>query len=160
MSPPTARPRRMSSGARLVVAVVLSLVLGGVSAVAVLAAAVYHAGTVDVEVLEANGNRISISVPTTIVTAAVGLVPDRVFGEAAEEVATYWPACQAAVRELGQSPDAVFVSVTGPDFEVRVAKEDGALLVDVQDGGDRVHVSIPIKTVVAIVEKINPGSIL
>jgi hypothetical protein len=96
-------------------------------------------------------------VPSTLVTAAVKLVPDRVFAEAAEEVGSYWPACRAACRELVRAPDGVYVSVTGPDLEVSVGKQDGRLRIDVEDGGDRVHVSIPMKAVVALVDKLEPA---
>ena len=157
MSDPSAPRPRLSSGTRLFVALVLSLVVGGVSTVAALAAVVYTAGTVEVEVFEKGGDHVSISVPSTMVTAAVKLVPDRLFAEAAEEVGAYWPACRAACRELARAPDGVYVSVTGPDLEVSVSKKDGRLRVDVEDDGDRVHVSVPIKAVLAVVERLEPA---
>ena len=157
MSEPRAPRPRTSSGTRLVLALVLSLVVGSVSTVAALAAVVYHSGTVDVEVFQQDGEHVSISVPSTLVTAAVKLVPGRVFADAADEIGPYWPACRAACRELVRAPDGVYVSVTGPDVEVRVAKEDDRLRIDVQDGGDRVHVSVPVKSVLALVDKLAPA---
>ena len=150
----TERPRRSSLG-RLVAAIVLSVVIAGLSTVAVLAAVVYHAGTVDVEIWEEQGEHVSISVPSTVVTAALKFLPASVCVEAAEEIAPYWEASQAAARELMEGPDAVWVEVTGPDLLVRVAKEDGELRVQVDDGGTRVHVSVPIDIVADIIDKID-----
>jgi hypothetical protein len=138
-----------------VAAIVLSVVVGGLSTVAVLSAAVYHAGTVEVEVWEKHGEHVSVAVPTTVVRAAIKFLPERILVEAASEVGPYWDAAQAAARELVNAPDGVLVEVTGPDLEVRVAKLDGKLQVDVDEGDTRVHVSVPAKIVADIVEKID-----
>jgi len=151
-----ARVHRSSSWGRLVVAVVLSLVVGGVSAAAVVAAAVYHAGTIDIEIDQAGGEHLSIAVPSSLVNAAVKLLPDRVTLEAASEIAPYWDACRAAVREIDRAPDGVFVQIGGPDLDVLVAKQDGRLRIDVVDAQDRVHVSVPLATVLHIVEELEP----
>jgi len=152
-----AREHRSPSWGRLIVAVVLSLGVGGVSAAAVVAAAVYHAGTIDVEIDQSGGEHVSIAVPSSLVNAAVKLLPDRVYADAASEVAPYWDACRAAVREIQRAPDGVLVQVDGPDLNVLVAKHDGRLRIDVVDARDRVQVSVPLATVRQIVEELEPA---
>lgn len=151
-----ARVNRPSSWGRLVVAIVLSLVVGGVAAAAVVAAAVYRAGTIDIEIDQAGGEHLSIAVPSSLVNAAVKFLPDRVCVEATAEIAPYWDACRAAVREIARAPDGVYVQVAGPDLDVVVAKDHGRLRIDVAEDEDRVHVSVPIDTVLQIVEQLDP----
>lgn len=148
-------PRRISSGVRLFLAVVVSIVVIGAATVSVVAAAIYHAGSVEVEVVESGGDRISLSVPTTLVVAAVQLVPDDLIQEAAGEMEPWWPVVHEASRELVRCPDAVLVQVDGPDESVRVAKRGGELVVDVRDGGDRVHVVVPVRTISAVLDKLD-----
>ena len=151
----SAQHTRRSSFGRLVAAVAVSLVVGGISTFAFVSAAIYHTGTVEVEVWEEHGEHISVAVPTSLVTAVVKFLPERVYIEAASEVGPYWDAAQAATRELVRAQDGVLVEVTGPDLDVRVAKEDGRLEVDVDEGGTRIHVSVPVSIVADIVEKLD-----
>jgi hypothetical protein len=147
---------RRSSFGRLVAAIVVSLVVGGLSTVAFVSAAVYHAGTVEVEIWEERGEHVSVAVPASLVTGVLNFLPRRVYIEAASEVEPYWDAARAATRELARMQDGVvLVAVTGPDLKVRVAKEDGRLVVDVDEGGTRVHVSVPVKIVADIVDKLD-----
>ena len=144
---------RLSSGTRLVLAIVVSIVFLGASTAGALTAALYNAGTVDAEIFEEGGKRLSLSVPSPLVLAALKLVPGEVFEEAAGELEPWWPVLREACRELARSPDAVLVHVDGPGEGVKIAKRDGTLVVDVNDGDFRVHVAVPIRTVAALLDK-------
>jgi hypothetical protein len=154
----TAAPgRRASSWGRLAVAIALSIVVGGAAAAAALVGSVYHAGTIEVEIDEAGGDHVSVVVPSSLVNLAVRLLPDRVACEAAAEIAPYWDGARAAARELARAPDGVYVQVDGPDVNVLVAKDHGRLRIDVVEEEDRVHVSVPLATVLQVVEKLEPA---
>ena len=55
------------------------------------------------------------------------------------------PALEAVLAELGNLPDAVLVEVEGESEYVRVSKQGGSIRVVVEEGGDRVVVSIPTR---------------
>ena len=147
------RKARLSSGTRLALAIVVSTVFVGVTTVGAITAVIYHAGTVEVEIDEEGGNRFSLSVPTTLVLAAIKFVPDEAFEDVAGELAMLWPVVRETCRELERCPDAVLVEVDGPRETVRVAKQGGSLVVDVRDGDNHVRVAVPIRTVDAVLDR-------
>lgn len=55
-----------------------------------------------------------------------------------------------ALRAVREVADGEFVTVQGPEENVRVAKRDGLLLVDVDDGDEKVRVRLPIEVLDAL----------
>jgi len=55
-----------------------------------------------------------------------------------------------ALRAVREVADGEFVTVEGPDENVVVAKRDGLLLVNVDDGDERVRVRLPIAVLDAL----------
>jgi len=56
------------------------------------------------------------------------------------------------LSELEKLPDASLVEVEGPKEHVRVNIHFGSLTVDVDDPGETVHVSLPIRAARKVVE--------
>lgn len=131
------------------------LVIGSMVAVAT---AVYSAGMIEVEVQEHDGQVISIRVPAAFVQVASGVafrfMPDEVFAECGEELAEYWPVIEEFCKGIARCPDTEFVNVEGRHERVSVAKADGKLVVHVEDGRDRVYISIPIGMVEVVTKQL------
>jgi hypothetical protein len=126
--------------------------------VAVTAAAIYSGGAISVSVEEGDGGGLSISVPAGLANLAIAMVPSTVIDGAVEEVRDelepWIPAVRDAWRTLEEAPDFVLVEVTSPGEHIRVEKRGRQLVVFVEDGRDRVHVALPLKTVDRIVAKL------
>ncbi|MDX1388199.1 MAG: hypothetical protein R3344_03365 [Acidobacteriota bacterium] len=151
----TAGKRRISSTARLVLAVAVSAVAVGAISIGFVAAAVARAGTVEVEVVETDGTNVSLSIPGALIDAGVRLVPVSVLpADVAVEIEPWWPAVQAAWDGLEDCPDVVFVEVDGPYEKVRIAKRGGVIEIDVDDHGARVRVAVPVRTVSILIDKL------
>lgn len=112
---------------------------------------------VRVEDSSSGGENVSVNVPLSVVHAFLPLVRDgeldggrlRVDLDEIEGVRL-----RDVLAALNDAPDAVFVTVNGPDEQVRVAKENGYLLVHVDERhGDReqVRVRLPIAVAQALV---------
>jgi hypothetical protein len=145
---------RLSSGTRLALALLVSLILAGLVATGIVA----RAGIVEVEVVEAHGDRVSIAAPGTIVLAVARLVPGSFLDSWAGELEPYWPAIHRISRELATCPDGVFVQADGSGLRMRIAKERGHLVIDVEDQGDRVHVAVPVGVVTSLVDRVERGA--
>ncbi len=129
-------------------AVVLSAIV--VAAGAAIAARVAY-GTVEVEVHGA-GDDVSIRVPGVLVHAALRLLPADACREAGREARRWVPALGQACRDLARVGDGVLVRAHGRDEDVTVAKRGKTLVVDVNAGGETVHVSVPLRTAAAVIE--------
>lgn len=55
------------------------------------------------------------------------------------------PAIEAVLEELSDMPDAVLVEIEGDDEYIRVSKEGRSIRIVVEEGGDRIAVSIPAR---------------
>ena len=106
-------------------------------------------GFLHVRVLETrrNGTHLHLILPAMVVPIALRLVPRERLERAARQVQPWLPAIGAAATQLANCPDGSLVEVTEPDQQVRVAKTDGSIVVDVNDPGEAVHVSVPLATV-------------
>jgi hypothetical protein len=130
--------------------------LGFVGTVAVGGAMICSEGFISVKVHEkqADGTRFSIIVPAALVPAALEFVPDRRLEKGSAELQPYLPVIDAALPALEDCPDGVFVEVIDPQEHVRVAKESGSIVVDVNDQGDIVHVAVPLRAAVSSIHEI------
>ncbi|MBZ5514686.1 MAG: hypothetical protein LAN62_07555 [Acidobacteriia bacterium] len=129
-------------------------VAGGVGTVllgAALAggALIYDMGGVwvSVKAKKPGGDNIRLVVPAAAGPVALWLAPKKNIREAAKEARPWLPAIKAAAEELGNCPDGPLVEVTNPHEKVLIAKQGGALVIDVDNPNETVHVSVPLKMV-------------
>lgn len=111
-----------------------------------------------------DGEHVRVNVPLSLVEEvlplidAEGLSGGRVKIDEADLEDTDFRAIWQAVRD---SRDAEFVTVKGPDENVRVAKENGLIVVSVRPGGgesESVDVRVPLDVVDALFSA-GPGEI-
>ena len=129
----------------------------GVAGVAVAGAgALCSEGIVHVKVVEKEprGLHVNVIAPAMLAPIAVRLAPKGDLANAAREVQPYVPAIRAALAALREADDMVLVEVNDPDEHVRVAKSGGAIVVDVDDADDTVHVSTPIRAISSTIEQL------
>jgi hypothetical protein len=137
--------------------IVLGKIVLGMTGVALAGAGVLCSeGVVHVKVIEKEppGLHINVIVPAMLAPIAVHFAPQRGLAQAAREIQPYMPAIRAALDGLRDAADVVFVEVKEPDERVRVSKSGGAIVVDVDDAGETVHVSTPIRAISSTVEQI------
>jgi hypothetical protein len=98
-----------------------------------------------------DGETVRVNVPVAFVERVLPLIENEhihdgkvVIPDEAELEGVDLRGIWEAVRETA---DGEFVTVEGPDENVRVAKENGMLLVDVDDDGDKVRVRLPLDVV-------------
>ena len=126
-----------------------------VATIAAGAAAVYHAGSITVEILEDEGGRFNVSVPAGLARVAIALAPDSIIEEAADELQPVLPALRAGWDEFVRSPDFVIVEVHSDDDHVRVEKQGRKLSVLVDSSDAKIRVSIPLDTVSLLLSKLD-----
>ncbi|MEW6338938.1 MAG: hypothetical protein AB1625_16240 [Acidobacteriota bacterium] len=101
---------------------------------------------VDVRTAPPDNVRIKLPVPLAVVRTALWFVPaDEVDATLPAEVAAQRESVLAAFRALESSPDTVFLSVRSREGTVRLAKERGRLVLDVDHEEARVHAVLPIE---------------
>jgi len=103
-------------------------------------------GAVHIEVKpkKPGGEHIWVVAPAILLPAGAMVVPKAKVRQASREIRQWLPAIRAAVNELGRCPDGPFVQVDDRHEHVRIVKIDGALVIDVDDETETVHVSIPL----------------
>ncbi len=120
----------------------------GLGTVAMAGAVAFSEGSVQVRVVEKKpeGAHLRLIVPAMLVSLGLKFVPGKDLHEASQEIKPWVPAIQAAAAALENCPDGALVEVADAGEHVRVAKEGSALVVDVDDQEDTVHVSVPLGT--------------
>jgi hypothetical protein len=113
-------------------------------------------GLVQVQVIEKEpvGHHINVEAHALLAPVAVRLAPRRDLEQAACAIRPYMPAIQAALAGLRDSDDVVLVEVNEPNEYVQVSKLGGAIVVDVDDAGETVHVSAPLRAVASTIERL------
>ncbi len=122
-----------------------------------LATIVYQTGILYVEVQEKkpDGHHLYIPVPVVLAHAAVACVPDKELKEVRAELAPRRDLIVAACDAVSDCPDGAFVEYRNGDEEhVTVAKRGNYLLVDVDSGGEKVKVRVPIWSVRNLVTQV------
>jgi hypothetical protein len=143
----------MTRSTRVFVAIACVTALVVIGGTAALAAAVYRAGFLEVQVAGA-GDDLSLRVPGIVVPVAVRLVPAEALGDAAKKIAPFLPALRATFEELARCEDAVFVEADRRGDHVRIGKRDGVFYLDVRSEGGTVHVSLPLHAVEPILTRL------
>lgn len=130
----------MSKGTRLFLLIAGIVMLVTTVTVVGASVAVYKAGSVVVEVRQQGGPDISLKLPAGVARVVLRLVPRHVIPPIPVDVRRV----ERSLRELRDAPDFTVVEVRGGDNQVLVRMVDGQLVVDVADGPDTVHVSLPL----------------
>jgi len=144
----------MTRGTRLLLAVVIGGVVLGLATLAATAAAVYHGGTVAVDI-EEDGNHFQLQLPAGLIGAAIALAPDSAVQEAADELEPWIPALDAGWHELGDAPDFVLLELVTDDENVRIEKSGSKLLVIVDSPEAQIRVGVPLGTVGSLLHKLD-----
>lgn len=112
----------------------------------VLMVYVSSAGVVSVDVRERGprGDDISLRIPVWLIEPVMNLVPGAIDLRGGADSENWLPLAEAALKEVEKCPDAVFVSVDGPDETVRIEKVRGRLIINVDDQDDHVRVAVPV----------------
>jgi hypothetical protein len=102
-----------------------------------------------------DGTDINIYVPAALVNLglwAVPLVmPDDVYGDAADELAHWRPVLERLADEIDQCPEGPFVEVRDGDETVEIGLEGRALHVDVDSPTERVSIAVPVSVLHGVV---------
>lgn len=130
--------------------------LGLAGTVLVAGAVVSSEGFIHVKVREkrANGTHLSLVVPAMLVPASLEFVPNRDLQQAGANVRPYLPVIDTAISGLADCPDGPLVEVTAPDEHVSVVKSGGSVVVDVNDPGETIHVSVPLHAAQSAIHEI------
>ena len=110
-------------------------------------ALVFSLGTVRVEVRSKapGGEHIHIIAPAVLLPVGAMLVPADKIRQASRDIRPWLPTIQAATEELLRTPDATLVQVDNRREHVRIDKVGENLVIDVDDQGETVHVSVPLR---------------
>jgi len=125
--------------AKLGIGVLATAVAGGV--------ALSSEGFIHVSVHEKQpgGHNINVIVPAAVVPVALHFVPRQSLAGPTENLQQYLPVVDAAVPALEDCPDGVLVEVIDPAEHVLITKSGGSVIIDVNDAGETVHVSVPLR---------------
>lgn len=113
---------------------------------------------VDVHEKRAGGDEVHVEMPGVILPMTMFCIPDHVFVECHaddEDLRYVGPIMRAVSRELQKMPDAEIVSVESSDEVVSIVKEGPNLVIDVDTLEETVHISVPIKTMDAVIKRMD-----
>jgi len=129
--------------------IVKAILQGALGIVVLTGAVVYDTGAIRVDVREkkSDGDHVRVWVPAIVLPIAAYVAPKEKLREASQEIRPWLPTIRAATEELSRCPDTTLVQVDDRHEHVRIAKLGDALVIDVDDEGETVHVSIPIKVI-------------
>jgi len=115
--------------------------------VALTGALVLSMGAVRVEVQSKTpgGEHIHLIAPAVLLPVGAMLIPSENVRQASRELQSWLPTIHAASEELVRSPDATFVQVDNRHEHLKIAKIGGALVIDVDNEGETVHISVPLR---------------
>lgn len=130
--------------------------VGVMSTALVAGAALCSEGFIHVKVHEKqpDGTHLNLIVPAALVPATLTFVPKHHLAQASEQLHECLPIIDAAVPALEDAPDGVLVEVSDPGEHVVVSKSGGSVVVDVNDHGDEVHVSVPLRVAQSSIHEI------
>jgi hypothetical protein len=113
-------------------------------------------GVVNVKVVEKKpqGVHIHLIAPAMLAPIAVRLAPQRALADAARQIQPNMGAVRAALDGLRDTQDVVLVEAKGPGEHVQVTKAGGSIVVDLDDAGETVHVSAPIRAISSTVDQL------
>jgi hypothetical protein len=145
-------------GAKIFLGLFATAVTLTLATVGSVAAVVYGSGTVSVEVQPEDGSHLSLGVPAALAYLAVALTPDELLADFHREMEPVWPTVEAAAQEMDDWPDFVLLEARSRDEYVRIAKQDGKMVIEVVSRDERVRVAIPTGAVRRVVRKLGKQS--
>jgi hypothetical protein len=101
-----------------------------------------------------DGVNLTLRLPGALVPAAMWVLPDRVFAEAARNSSQWAPTARSAMRAMAKAQDFVMVQVESSDETVHIAKRGGHLVIDVDSDDEDVHLSVPIFVVTSVLKRL------
>ena len=113
-------------------------------------------GMVQVNVVERQPevHHLYVVAPAMLAPIAMHFAPRRGVSQAAAKIQPWMPTIRAALEQLRDTDDVTLVDVKEPGEHVRVSKQGGSIVVDVEDRDDTVHVSTPIRAISSTVEQL------
>jgi len=113
-------------------------------------------GLVEVKVEERQPqvHHLCVIAPAMLAPIAVHFAPQKDLSHAAAEIRPWMPTIRAALDQLRENDDMTLGQVKEPGERVRVAKEGGSIVVEVEDKDDTVHVSTPIRAISSTIEQL------
>jgi hypothetical protein len=113
-------------------------------------------GMIEVKVVERQPevHHVYVIAPAMLVPIGMHFAPQRDLSRAAAQIRPWLPTIRAALDQLRESDDVTLVEVKEPGEHVRVAKEGGSIVVDVEDHDETVHVSTPIRAISSTIEQL------
>jgi hypothetical protein len=114
-------------------------------------------GLIQVKVAEKRqpaDHSVYVVAPALLVPIGMHFAPKEKMAEASGEIQPWLPTIRAALAELRACDDITFVEVSNLGGQVRVAKSSGAIVVNVNNEEETVHVSVPIRAFASAVEEL------
>lgn len=116
-------------------------------------------GLVEVNVVERSPERhhVFVVAPALLIPAALHFIPkDQLAHEAHDlrQLREWMPTIRVAMNELRNAADLKLVEVKEENQRVVVKKEGGSIVVDVDEEGETVHVSTPIRAIESSIEEL------
>jgi hypothetical protein len=104
--------------------------------------------TVRVREKTPGGHHICVVVPGIMVPVALYFIPARYFRSPHDaQLRLILPAVQRVADSLSSISDTVLVEIVSPSSHVIVRKQGRSVITDVDDSGDYVHVSVPLRAI-------------
>lgn len=146
----------MSRRARIALFLVLLLIGGVVATTAFAAHRAATAGTLLVQVNDSTpgGSDVHVMVPAIAIDMVAPFVHLALPAEARREMRPWMPLAAAMAENINSLPDAVFVSVEGPEEQVRIAKVNSQLEIRVVSNGESVLVRVPLRSVAFLLHRL------
>lgn len=115
-------------------------------------------GTLVVDVHEKlpGGDEVHVEMPGVVLPMTMLCIPDHVFVECHaddEDLRYVGPILRAVSRELRRMPDTEIISVETSDEVVSIVKQGPNIIIDVDNLEETVHISVPIKSMDAVIKK-------
>ncbi|MGH9747020.1 MAG: hypothetical protein ACRD59_13040 [Candidatus Acidiferrales bacterium] len=110
--------------------------------------------TVNVVERQPEKHHVFVMVPALLVPVGMHFVPKEHLAQPAHEIQPWMPTIRAALDVLRDSEDITFVEVKSGEQNVRVSKDGGSIVVDVNDPNETVHVSTPIRAISSAIEEL------
>jgi hypothetical protein len=97
-------------------------------------------------------------VPGALAPVGMKFIPREHWNQVEKEIRPWLPGLRAIVEGIAEYPDTTFVEVIDRTDHVRIHKDGGSIVVDVEDPGETVHVSVPLRTIQSVVRELEEGS--
>jgi hypothetical protein len=91
------------------------------------------------------GEHVHVIAPAVVLPVGAMFVPKEKVRRASRDLQQWLPVIRAATEELERCSDGPLVQVDNRHEHVKIAKVNDALVIDVDDETETVHVSVPLR---------------